>query len=148
MDGRVEPGHDDYALTGRSFAVRAADHDDIAIRIAQPHFPVLRRRIDKRLFNHLGLQSARTPHSGIEIVQLKPEHDTMGNRRRGAIHKVRMIFLVPGVKLKNDLAGYGDPVIGIAMGMVGQRVCAKERSVPRTTGTNIFHSDERLRFDA
>ena len=148
MDGRVEPGHDDYALTGRSLAIRTADYDDKAIRIAQPHFPVLRRRIDKRLFDHLGLQRARTRHGGIEIVQLKPEHDTMGDRRCSTIGEVRMIFLVPGVKLKNDLAGYADPVIGIAMGMVGQRVCAKERSVPRTTGTNIFHSDERLRFDA
>src|SRR5437868_13082690 len=86
MGSRDKPGYDGWdefnqtenALSGSgSLAIRTADHDDIAIRIVQPHFPMLRCRIDVRLFDHVGLQCARTRHRGVEIVKLKPQHDTM-----------------------------------------------------------------------
>ena len=78
-------------------AVWTCDHDHVAIRIAQPHLAVLRRRIDMRLFDDLGAQVARARDGGIEVSDFEPQHDAMSDRRRVRIDKIRMILLIPRV---------------------------------------------------
>ena len=78
-------------------AIGTRDHDDMSIRITQPHLAILRRRIDVRLLHNLGAQSARPRDGGVEIGNLEPEQHAMSRRRRIRVDEVRVIFFVPGV---------------------------------------------------
>src|SRR5262245_15512619 len=58
-----------------------------------------------------------------------------------------MVFLVPSVELKNQLARAPDPIVQVAVAVVWKRICSKQCRVPATTRPNIAHRYEGLSHD-
>jgi len=85
----------------------------------KPHFPVAWTRVEVRLLNDLRAQSAGSLHDRIKVIHLEPDEDTVSGRRCVGIDKIGVIFFIPGVKLKNQLTGTEDPVVYVAMAVVG-----------------------------
>src|SRR5690606_27134664 len=61
----------------RRFAVGAADHDQVAVWIAQPHLAVAWRRVDVDVLDGLRFQGPCSLDRGVEIVQLEPDEDAV-----------------------------------------------------------------------
>jgi hypothetical protein len=92
---------DPYAFRLRAaLTVRAGNHHDITVSIAEPKLPVLGGRIDVRLKDNLGTQRASSLHDQIEIVHLEPQYDTMPRRSGVCVDEVGMVLFVPSMKLK------------------------------------------------
>ncbi len=102
----------------RDHAVTTRDHYDVTIRIAEPHFAMIRPRVHVRFQHDLRAQFAGLVHGRIEIIHLEPEQHSVPHGRCIGVHKIGMIFLVPGMELKDQLAGAEYPVIEVAMRVV------------------------------
>jgi hypothetical protein len=87
---------------GVALAVGTGDHDHVAIGIAEPKFPMLRRGVDVRTFDNLSAQAISALHRGVKIPDLEPQHDAVPDRRRSSIDEIGVFFLVPGVQLKKQ----------------------------------------------
>ena len=98
-------------------------------------------------FDDLGLQAASPLHSHVKIVDLKPQQDTVPRRRRICVDEVWVILHVPRMQLKKQPTSVRDPIVHIAMGVFGNRVCSKQFDVPATARPNIAYCDEWLRLD-
>ena len=77
-----------YFLRFQSSATRdyrsllTCDYHDIPVGVAEPHLPMPSVRVDMRLFDYLGTQRTSSPDSGIEVVHLEPQQDSMPPWRR------------------------------------------------------------------
>lgn len=81
---------------------------------------MLRSGINVRFRNDLGAQPASSLHDRIEIVDRKPQKDAVSRRRRVGVDEVGMVFHVPSVQLKKQLARARDSIVMVAMGMFGK----------------------------
>ena len=57
-----------------------------------------------------------------------------------------MVFLVPGVQLKNQLTRTGDAIVHVTMRVFRKPVCTKQFRVPAAACPDILHRYERLRL--
>jgi len=57
------------------------------------------------------------------------------------IDKVGMIFLVPGMELKNQSITALQSIVHLTMGMFGKRIEAEKLSIPTTARANVADSD-------
>ena len=105
----------------RSTGWLTGKHDHIAVWIAEPHLSLSRVRIvDVGFFKNVGAQRTSASDRGIEIAHLKPEQDTVPWWRCVRVDEVRMIFLIPGMQLKNQVSIAKHPVISVAVLMLGK----------------------------
>ena len=117
-------------MTAAAFAVGTGDNHDVAIGVAEPNFPVLGRRVDVRFFDDLRLQPARALDSQIEIVELEPQHDAVSGRRRVGVDEIGVLFGVPGVQLEEQSPRAPDPIVHVAVRVIGKRVGSEQFGVP------------------
>ena len=101
-----------------ALSIATRDYHDVAIGVAQPHFPMPRVGIEMRFEYDLCPQLARLLHCFIEIIDLEPDQHSMAHRCRVGMNKVGMIFLVPRMELQHQLARAHYPVISITMGVI------------------------------
>jgi hypothetical protein len=80
-----------------ALAVWTGDHDDVPVRIAQPHLAMLRGRIDVRLLNDRRLEGPHALHWGVEVVHLKPQKNAVPNWCRVGVDEVRVLLFIPCV---------------------------------------------------
>jgi hypothetical protein len=125
-------------------AVGTDNHHDIAVGIAEPNFPVPGRGIDVRFQDNLGPQAVGSRHGRIKIIDFEPQQDTVSGWRRSRVDEVGMVFLVPGVQLKNHPTRTRDAIVHVSMVMFRKRVCSKQFSVPAAACPDIAHRYERL----
>jgi len=83
------------------FAIRARDHHHITVRIAEPYFFVLGCRVNPRFLNHFSPQLSRSIYRRVKVADLEPKQDAVPMRGGLRVHKIWMVFFIPGVKLKN-----------------------------------------------
>lgn len=84
VDGATTATSLQSALELAGLASGTGDHNDLVVRIAQPHLAVSWSRIDKRSVDDHGGQFSNTVHGRIEVRHLEPQHDTVN---RGALHR-------------------------------------------------------------
>jgi len=132
-DGRSDERAFDYRLIRAAprelraaFTVRTGDNHNVAIGVAEPNLPVLGRGVDVRFFNDLRPQPASALDSQIEIVELEPQHDAMSGRRRVGVDEIGMVFRVPGVELKKQPTRAPDPIVYVAVRVMGKCVCSEQ----------------------
>jgi hypothetical protein len=101
-------------------------------------------RVDVRLFDDLGAQRTRSLDGGVEVVHLEPQQHAMSRPRRVRVDQIRMIFLVPGVELEDQVTAAKEPIVVIAMTMLGESVDSEELSVPAAACPDVAHGDQRL----
>ncbi len=106
---------------------------------------MLRRGIDVRFRDYLRAQRASPLYGRVKVVNFEPKQHSVPDRRSVRIDQVRMIFRIPGVKLKNHLAGRIDALVAVAMRMLRERARPEQRRIPSTARPHIAHRDKRLR---
>ena len=77
---------------------------------------------------------------------MRPSQDTVPRRRRRCVDEVRVVFLVPGVELKNQLTGARDPIVRVAVAVVRKRIGSEQFRVPATARPHIAYRNQRLRM--
>jgi hypothetical protein len=105
---------------------------------------MLRRRVDVRFLDHLRMQRTRSRDRRIEIVHFKPEQDAMTGRRRVGVDEIRVILLVPSMKLEDHSTVTKQPFIGIAMLVLWKRVSSEQALIPAAAGPYVAHGNQRL----
>ena len=75
--------------------------------------------IDLWFLDNLGFQRASTLDRCVEVVYLEPEQDSMSNWRRVGVDEIRVILFVPRMELEEQLALEKQPIVDIAMSVVG-----------------------------
>ena len=98
----------------------ACNYNNIAVGITKPQLPVGWGRIEVGLHYDLRSYCASLLNGFIKILHLKPEYDAVRKRSSVPVDKVRVIFLVPGVELKNYLTVTEHPIIEVAMDVLGE----------------------------
>ena len=122
-------------------ALRARKHDRVAIRIAQPAFPVRVLTAMARL-EDVGFHLLGTRNSGVEIFQLKPEEDTIAVRPKLGIPKSTVMVLdLPIVQLEDQIS-VRDQSLVIRPAVAA--LAAKEALIPTTARLDILHANKGL----
>ena len=98
-----------------ALAIMACNYNNIAVRITKPQLSVGWGRIEVGLRYDLRAQRASLVDGLIKILHLEPEYDAVRQRSSVPVDKVRVIFLVPSMELKNDTTITEHPIIEIAM---------------------------------
>ena len=129
------------------FAVGAREHDDVPIRIADPHLPMVRRRVDVGLLDHRRAERARSRDGRVEVVDLEPHEDAVADGRGVGVHEVRVVLLVPGVELENQLPARVEPLVDVTVVAIRIRLEPEELGVPALAGPDVADGQDRLRSD-
>jgi hypothetical protein len=128
-------------------AIRARQHDDIAVRIAQPAFPVVGAivalgRVAVARHDDLGLHLGRAQHGRVEIIGLEPEQDAVAIRLViGIANRPVMVFDVEAVQLQDQHAMRGQSLIFMA---AMRAIAAKQALIPPAAGLDIGNGNEGL----
>src|SRR5262245_18352666 len=115
----------------------AGNHHQLAVRIAQPDFPLVGCRIDARVLDHLRTEVSSPLHGGMEILDHEPQEHPVPRRRSGAVYQVGMVLLVPGMELQDHPAGREEPVIEVPVRMFGQELSSTS---PERTAVDLRRS--------
>ena len=119
----------------------AGKHDRVAIRIAQPAFPVGVLAAMAR-FDDLGFHLVGTRNNSIEVVQFKPEENAVSVWSKVGISERAMMMLdVPVVQLEDELSARDQPFI---IRSAVAALTAKETLIPATARLDVMHANERL----
>jgi hypothetical protein len=63
-------------------------------------------------------------------------------RRRGiGVDEVGVIFLIPGMELKDEFIAALHPIVRVAMRMVRKRIEPEQLPVPSAAGANVAYGD-------
>jgi hypothetical protein len=71
----------------------------------EPDLSVAGRGIEVGLLKDLGFQGAGPLHGRVEVIHLEPKENAVSWASRSRVYEVRVIFLVPGMKLQDEGAG-------------------------------------------
>jgi hypothetical protein len=72
----------------------------------------------------------------------------MPRRRRVRVDQIRVIFLVPGMELEDQVTVIKHPIVAIAMLVLRERIDSQELSVPAAACPYVAHGNQRLRPNA
>ena len=130
-------------------SVWTGEDDDIAIRVLDPHLPVLRSRVDVRLFEDPSAQTSGAVHGGIEVIDFEPEQDAMAMGCPVGLNEVGVVLRIPSVQLEDQRVPTQEPVVEETMGMVwiAPRAESQQGLVPGAAGLHVPHRNQRLRPD-
>ena len=121
--------------------MRAGKHDGVAFRITQPAFPVGVLTAMAR-FDDLSFHPFRTCHSGIEVVEFKPQEHAISVWLDVWISDTAMMMLhIPSVQLKNQPAVRNQPLI---LRAAMRTLTAKETLIPATARFDIAYANKGL----
>ena len=128
-------------------AVRARQHDEVAVEIAQPDLTVggpagAVRRVAMRRPHHLGAERGGSPDCVVEVVELEPQREAVAvwARRRIADPPVVVLDVEP-VQLHHKLA-----VVNEAFVLVPPvpALAAEQRLIPAAAAFDVADADEWL----
>src|ERR1700692_2471655 len=71
----------------------------------------------------------------------------MSEWRRFRVDEIRVILLVPGMELEDQLTVAKHTIIAIAMLMLGKCVDSQQPLIPAAACPDVAHSDQRLRLN-
>ena len=69
----------------------------------------------------------------------------MSRWRQVAVNKIRVILLVPGMELEDQVTAAIDPIIGIAMHVLGECADSQQLLIPAAACPYISHGNQSLR---
>ena len=76
----------------------------------------------------------------IKVVNLEPKQDAMASRCGIGIDEIGVIFLVPGMELKNEFSTALHSIVHLAMGMFRKCIEPEQLPIPTAARANIAHS--------
>lgn len=142
----LQPPLEGY-VTLRRRAVRAGDHDGVAVRIAQPAFPMVRATITGWWVamtgqGDLGIHLRRAGNGFIKVVDLKPQQNTIALRLVVRIADRSVVVIDLDAVQPQD-----QPVIrdqSLIFRAAVRALAPEQTLVPAATRFDIRHCDEGL----
>jgi hypothetical protein len=101
---------------------------------------VLRIRVDVRFQDDLDARCTGPLDNLIKVGNLEPKLDAMASRCGIGIDEIGVIFLVPGMELKNEFSTALHSIVHLAMGMFRKCIEPEQLPIPTAARANIAHS--------
>jgi hypothetical protein len=101
-------------------------------------------RVEVWLLDHIGMQRTSSLDRRIEIVHLEPQQDSMSRWRQVRVDKIRVILLVPGMDLEDQLTVTKYPIINIAMLVFRECADSQQLLIPAAACAYVSHGNQRL----
>ena len=121
--------------------MRAGQHDGVAIGITQPAFPV-RVLTSMPRFDHVSLQLPGTANCRIEVVEFKPEENTISIRAKIGIPERTVVMLdMPVVQLKDQSSVRNQSFI---VRPAVPALATQEMLVTATARLDVMHTNQGL----
>jgi hypothetical protein len=133
------------ASVGR--AVGTGQHDRVAVRVLQPHLPVIRtalpfRRIPVPRQDHVRPQLLRPLHGVLEVIDLEPEeHAVAAARIVGIADPPVVVGFLPAMELQHELAVVLQPLV---VGTSVRAPAAEQPLIPAAGRLHLGGTDQRL----
>src|SRR5882672_11811151 len=125
-------------------AVRAREHHDVAIEIAEPDLALVRVRVRHRPFENLGGDRARACDRRVEVRDLEPQQNPVPVGLLRRIAHVRMLVAghVPEVELQDHLPRAVDELLVLVAAVPA--LAAEDALVPETARRDVANRDQGL----
>ncbi len=128
-------------------SVRTCEHDGVAIRIAQPDFPVVGAaivigRIAMAGKNDFCLQLCSASDGGIEIINLEPQKHSVARHDTWIADATVMMLHIPVMQLKNKPPVRDEPLV-IRPAVI--TATAEQLLIPAAARFDIARANQRLR---
>ena len=96
-------------------------------------------RVDVRFQDDLSAQCKGPLDNLIKVANLEPKQNTMARRCGIGVDEVGVIFLVPGMELKNESTTALHSIVHLAMGMFRKCIEPEQLPIPTAARANIAH---------
>src|SRR6185312_176631 len=128
--------------------IRAGDHDNIAVGVADPALPVVGAavavgRVAVPRHNHLDGHLVGALHNSVEVIDLEPEQETVAVGLIVAIGDgTVVVFGLEAVKLQHEAILEAEALVARAAVVAAE---TKKALVPTAAGLDVSDGDEGLR---
>src|ERR1700683_4806113 len=98
-------------------------------------------RVDVRFQDDPNARRTAPRDNLIKVVNLEPKQAAMASRCGIGIDEIGVIFLVPGMELKNEFSTALHSIVHLAMGMFRKCIEPEQLPIPTAARANIAHRD-------